>query len=175
MTGTYSGGREILRKNPCILRNNKPAGGGEQQPLGVSPLKTHASPPSVGAHPGSVGVPRVAQCPWGARCHCRGDRDTQTSPRGTGQGSSWVTGLCLRTLHLGQCLKDNWFEVCDLKNVVSEMKPQKGFVLFCSFNGNANLKRLTLKKVKDQQKKPLINTWLYTTLIVHRFGEMFFN
>lgn len=123
----------------------------------MAPLETQGNPPSVGAQDPSVSVPRVAQCPWGAGLSLRSDRDTQPPPRGTG-GHLGDTGLCLRTSHLGQCLKYDWFEVCDLKNGVSEMKPKKGFVLFCYFNGNANLKRLTLKKVKDQQKTPLVNT-----------------
>lgn len=40
---------------------------------------------------------------------------------------------------------------------------QRGaWVWFGYFNANANLKRLTLEEVKDQQK-PLVRTWLYTT------------
>lgn len=151
MTGSHSGGREILQKNTCILRNNNPSGGGEQQPLGGARWKLTPIPRVL-----VLSIPvLVSPEPHSAReepgCHCRGNWDTHPPPRGTRLHLS-DAGLCFRTLPLGQCLKYNWFEVRDLKNVVSEMKPKKGFVLFCSFNENANLKRLTLKKVRDQQK-----------------------
>lgn len=128
MGGGGEGKEGILQTNSFIphprRQNKNPSGArGAAAFLGGLRLETLANTQSISD-------PRTANCP----CRSQGATAEVTGAggdKGTGLRLG-DTGLCCRThtLHLGQDLKYNSFEVSDLKNVISEMKPKKCFVLF---------------------------------------------